>query len=771
MTRLANLIGLMFICISGVALAQDVDDWTGNWNTYWRDGEARMTLHQDADRVTGTYTPGDGQIEGQIEGHLLRGVWRQDGTEGPAVFALSADGQTFTGRFTGGEYWNGRRVTEAASQAEADAPPTNPRELLRRLVDLGNATSYGGDIAAVSSFNQLLLYAGDPTDSREERRRRQLLWTLIDLSTFRIYDAPRVVEGETAEFGIGPAAADYEFVLQFEMVGQAWYAVVPTEADLQRNLDRMISSLGYPTLTALNAARADSPRAAIRDFLMGARTWDQGGAATALARLDLSFVPERFYSFEAPLLAQYLKQVIDRAGFVTWQEISDDPGRSAPFVFYRHPVGLVVIDRVARPDGEGEIWAFTAETMRTAPDLFAAMQDLPISDAIPDAQPITHFFELRERIRTFSPGLLHRIGPLDLWQWLSLPVILLVSILLGSFAGTLLSRVLSVALRRAERGVRVAAARRLGQPTGLAVGSGLAIIALLWVGLAQTLLGPFTVFLAVITTGAIGWLVYILIEIIGGYFLRRAEGTPGFVDEIATSLIFGVLKVVVVGTSIVAIADVSGLPYEGVIAGLGIGGVALAFAARETVSNLISGAILMSDRPFRRGDLIEADGNLANVERVGLRSTRLRTLGDEGLIIPNSQLTDKAIVNLGQRRKRRILLEIGLTYDTPREKLDAFVERLRALYLEHPNADQSTAYVGLKSFGSSSLDIELSGYFNVPDYPAQVEAQHRLIADIVDLARDLGVEFAFPTRTVIFAPSVSAHNDIAVKPAGLFEGP
>ncbi|MEQ6250833.1 mechanosensitive ion channel family protein [Sulfitobacter sp. HNIBRBA3233] len=769
MTRLAHLIGLIFICLATVSLAQGSNDWTGEWDTYWRDGEARMTLRQEADSVRGTYTPGDGQIEGQIEGRVLRGLWRQDGTDGPVVFALSEDGQTFTGRFTGGEYWNGRRVTAAALRAEEVLAPANPREVLRRLVDLGNATVYGADIAAVSAFDRLLFYAGETAGVREERRRRQLLWTLIDLSTFRIYDAPRNVEGGTAEFRIGPAATNYDYVLQFKKLDQAWYMVVPAEADLQSDLDGMIAALGYPTLTALNAARADSPRSAIRDFLSGARIWEEGGAEKALARLDLSFVPERFYGFEAPLLAQYLKQVIDRAGFVTWQEIPDDPDRSLAYVFYRHPVGSVVIDRVAQPDGEGEIWAFTVETMRTAPDLFAAMQDLPISDAIPDAEPITHFFELREKIRTVAPGFLHRIGPLDVWQWLSLPVFILSAILIGWLGGAALSRLLSVSLRRAERGVRVAAARRLGRPAGLALGSGLAIAALLWVGLAQTVLGPFAIFLAILTTVAFGWFCYILAEVVGSYFLRRAERTPGFVDEIATSLIFGVLKVAVVAMSIIAIADVSGLPYEGVIAGLGVGGVALAFAARETVSNLISGAILMSDRPFHRGDLIEADGKLASVERVGLRSTRLRTLDDEGVIIPNSQLTDKAIVNWGQRRKRSVRVEIGLTFDTPREKLDAFVVRLRTLYLEQPSADQNTAYVGLKSISSSSLEVELWGYFNVPDYPAQVEAKHRLIADIVDLARDLEVELAFPTRTIVFASSATVTRSVNSKATKLIE--
>jgi len=139
---------------------------------------------------------------------------------------------------------------------------------------------------------------------------------------------------------------------------------------------------------------------------------------------------------------------------------------------------------------------------------------------------------------------------------------------------------------------------------------------------------------------------------------------------------------------------------------------------------------------------------VATVGNVGLRSTRMRTFDDSLLVIPNSQLTDKAIVNWGQRRKRKIRLEISLHYDTPRERLDAFNTRLREVYLAQPAADDTTGYVGLRSFGESALNVELWGYFNLADYEDYIAARHRLIGDIVDLARSLDLDFAFPTRTI-----------------------
>jgi small-conductance mechanosensitive channel len=237
---------------------------------------------------------------------------------------------------------------------------------------------------------------------------------------------------------------------------------------------------------------------------------------------------------------------------------------------------------------------------------------------------------------------------------------------------------------------------------------------------------------------------------------ETARKTMSYVDEIATSLGTGLAKLLIVVGAIIAIADVVGLPYEGVITGLGVGGVAVAFAARDTVSNMMGGGLLTADRPFQRGDLIELDGKLATVEEVGLRVTRLRGLDDTLLNVPNAQLSDRVITNWGKRRRRKLTMLVGATYDTSREQLEAFVRGLRDLLLDQPKVDPDDVYVGLKGFGASSIDIELLCHLRVSDYTEQVEAQHRIVLAIIALAEDIGVEFAFPTRTVHVAESVQS---------------
>lgn len=294
----------------------------------------------------------------------------------------------------------------------------------------------------------------------------------------------------------------------------------------------------------------------------------------------------------------------------------------------------------------------------------------------------------------------------------------------------------------------VAVARGLVWPLRTLVFGGLLFTLFAQFGIGETRIALFGRLVGLLAVVGSGWLAHRIVTAVGNHLVVRAAGPSRRLDEIVTALGVGLLKVVVIIITVVAAADAVGLPYEGVLTGLGIGGLALAFAARETVSNMLAAAILLVDRPFRRGDLNEVGGAMATLEAVGLRSTRLRTFDDSVMIVPNSQLSDQAIVNWGERRQRKVTLAIGLTYDTPRDRLDAFVADLRDVFAAQPCAADGICHIGLSGFGDSSININLWGYFAVDDYEAQVRAQHRLVADVVDLARRLDVSFAFPTRAI-----------------------
>jgi small-conductance mechanosensitive channel len=344
-------------------------------------------------------------------------------------------------------------------------------------------------------------------------------------------------------------------------------------------------------------------------------------------------------------------------------------------------------------------------------------------------------------------------GYLERWQWLGLAATLAAFVVVG---GGLCG------LARHEHWDGIV---KLAMPAGMVATVAILSWAITRLGLTQVGLPAVGTMIGVFFILSIAILLFRFVALVGGWFLAKAQTTTSHVDEIAASLGTGLMKLLVVVGAIIAAADVVGLPYEGVLAGLGMGGVAIAFAARDTVSNMLGGGILMADRPFQRGDLIELDGTLATFEQVGLRCTRLRSLDDTLLNVPNSHLSDRMIANWGRRRRRKVVLAVGLTYDTSREKLDTFVKRLKAVLLEQPRIDREDLYVGLKSFGASSIDIELMFYLKVYADASQVDAQHAIVLDIVALAEEVGVEFAFPTSTVHVQPSEPQIAEVGVADA------
>ncbi|MDQ2092442.1 mechanosensitive ion channel family protein [Marimonas arenosa] len=742
------LLACLFAAMTvSAVLAQSSPDWSGRWDTFWRDGAAVVQLQQEGRSVLGTYEPGGGRIEGQIEGQVLRGRWFEDEVSGQLIFAISDDGESFTGRFDTGEWWNGRRSDRAGERLiTGDA---SPRETLQSIVASVSDFLIGGDVDALRFARTLLEFEGGEAPANTLRHRQALLWDIIDLSTFRVYDAPPRPEAETATFTIALDGTEVSYDLQFVRAsGGGWRLLVEDAETLSAALRRYLNSIGEPNVAAAKAAMANSPRGVMQRFLFGIHDWDGAGREAILSTLDLSMLPDHLHSAEGPLLADYLKNVLDRAGFIFLQELPNNPNRTTPYVHYAHPVGDIVIARIPTEEEEApDRWVFDAETLRKLPALYSAMQNLPMAEGIPLSQPLTQFFSLRERIRDMSPALLNRAVIIENWQWLAILLMVVTAAVLVALLGLLAPR------ERTEADDDAADAPTL-QSKGLVQAARLTLgsLVLVWgfsmIGIIETPLAALHTLVSAAAVIGATWFAVLATSTIGAFFQRRAASTVSYADEIVTAMAIGIIKLALLTAGLLFLAEIVDLPYEGVLAGLGVGGLALAFAARETVSNVLGGILLLTDRPFRRGDLIETSGQLATVETVGIRSTRLQRLDDTVMIIPNSQLSDQVIVNWGLRTRRRIDLSIGLTYDTPRPLLEQFIEDLRSLILRQPSADAKDCYVGLKDFGESAIEIECRFFVFVSNYDDQVAVRSALVADIVDLARQVGVAFAFPTRTI-----------------------
>lgn len=743
--------------------AQESDrGWPGDWETFWATGEAFVVLEQRGSAVYGTYQPGDGRITGTTEDGVLRGTWTEGNEQGGFVFVLSEDGQSFAGRYGTGDWWNGHRAGRAAFTRPDWFSGERPMATLRTVLAAGNDAQYHDRQGQIRWIEPLLAYDGPGGDSSDKDRRRRALWHILDISTFRLWDAPvpgpEAAPGDELRFEISPAGTAASHTLTFRLADNGfWQLVVPPNPILQADLARLVSARGYETLEDLEKARAGAPRMVMMDFILGTKDWDGSGSARATRTLNLDHIPRHLRRSEAALMADYLKQTIDRIGYIYWQEIPDDPDAPLPYTYYRHPLGDITIAPTDVLDDDGNVierrWRFSRETLETIPTLFDALEKMPLAPGLSRAEPLSDFFATRQAAIRLSGGLQRQVLDMELWQWAGLGLYL---------AGMALVFGLGWLLARRSGRSRHDIARvvaHMATPVSLLIAALLFLDASSRLGLSLRADGLVSALSAVLLILAIAALAYRGVSLVYQALMSRAEKTRAYSDEIVLSLAQGLLKLMIITGTVIASADVVGLPYEGVLTGLGIGGVALAFAARETVSNIIGGAILLSDRPFRKGDLIDVSGTLAVIETVGLRSTRLRSLGDTLMIVPNSKLSDQIISNWGSRRRRRVQMSVRLLRGTPRDRLETFVARLQEVVAAQPGADADGMAIGIKGLGPDSIEVEILVHFRVFSYDAQIAAQQALVLDMLDLAEEVGVAFAFPTQTLHMAPGSETPDD------------
>ncbi len=241
---------------------------------------------------------------------------------------------------------------------------------------------------------------------------------------------------------------------------------------------------------------------------------------------------------------------------------------------------------------------------------------------------------------------------------------------------------------------------------------------------------------------------YRIADIISLYLEKLAKKTEATLDDQLVPLVRKTLKtfIVVIGTLFtLSNLDIDILPL---LTGLSIGGLAFALAAQDTIKNFFGSLMIFIDKPFQIGDWITSGDIDGNVEEVGFRSSRVRTFRNSLMYVPNSKLADATIDNHGLRKYRRFFTTIAVTYDTPPELIQKFVEGLEIIVKEHPNTRKDYYNVYFNDMGAFSLNIMFYIFFEVPTWPEELKARHEVLMEIMKLAKAIGINFAFPTQTL-----------------------
>lgn len=477
--------------------------------------------------------------------------------------------------------------------------------------------------------------------------------------------------------------------------------------------------------------RGDTPRNMMRAFLRAGRQGDWARAATYLD------VPEGS-PHRAPVLARRLQAVLDRTGWVDIDALSDSPQgdledglppnreRIGRIDASHGPVDLMLA-RVELPDGAAQ-WKITAATVARVPGLYQQFGPSPLGALLPPM-----FSEVR-------------VLDVELWQWLGLLVLSSIAAALGWVLGRLITRSSRVLLQRAglDGSIVNVAAGPITLLLGalvFAVGSHALALALA----PQNAVDRATVLFGII---AVTWLVVRLTDLLAAVIERRFVARAQIVAVSVVPLGRRSVKAFVVLIAGIIVLQNLGLDVTGLLAGLGIGGLAIALAAQKTVENLFGGITLITDQPVRVGDFCRFGDQLGTVEEVGLRSTRVRTLDRTVVSIPNGQFSAMALENFARRDRIWLRTTLGFRYETTPDQLRYLLIELKRLLLAHPKIHPDPARVRFVGFGAYSIDVEIFAYVRTADINEFHAVREDVFLRIMDLVAASGTGFAFPSQTI-----------------------
>ena len=230
--------------------------------------------------------------------------------------------------------------------------------------------------------------------------------------------------------------------------------------------------------------------------------------------------------------------------------------------------------------------------------------------------------------------------------------------------------------------------------------------------------------------------------------IHFGENADDTMNTTALRFLANILKIVVIAFGIVMIISELGYNVNGLLTGLGVGGLAVSLAAQDAVGNLISGFIIIFDKPFKVGDLIESATVKGFVEEVTMRSTKIRTLDDSVITVPNSTLTKEAVTNISMMDKRRIKMTFGLVYSTSNETIEKIRNEIKTYIVQNKDILPEPCRIHFREFGDSALNFEVVCYTETSDMDEYLKIENELNLAIKQIVESNDTDFAFPTQTV-----------------------
>jgi MscS family membrane protein len=467
-----------------------------------------------------------------------------------------------------------------------------------------------------------------------------------------------------------------------------------------------------------------TPRGSMHGFLTAARSRDFERAAE---HLDLRKLPPDEQD-RGPELARRLKVVLDQTIWIDVGNLSDSnagtPNDGLPAwqdrigdIRTREGNVSLLMQRVPRTGDGTRIWKIAAATVALVPELHAEFEPLWLEEWLPSV-----FFE-------------EDILGVELWKWLALAMLLAVASLISFLIAGATTRLIGLILTRGHEGFDSRLVQLFRGPVRLALTVILFDLGRRPIGLALTFQGTLVILERVLLVVAAAWLVFRLIDLAVLALRIRAErrGTQGVVPVLVPGARLAKLSIVLIG--VLGVLGTLGVNISAAVAGLGVGGIAVALAAQRTLENLIGGISLYADRPVSVGDFCRWGDQIGTVEEIGLRSTRIRTLERTVVTVPNAVLCQMELDNFMKRDLRLLRTTLQLRYETTPDQMRFILAKLRELLVGHPMVTPDPARVRFTGYGDYSKNVEIFAYLICQDQNTFLAIQEDILLRMEDIIR------------------------------------
>jgi MscS family membrane protein len=390
----------------------------------------------------------------------------------------------------------------------------------------------------------------------------------------------------------------------------------------------------------------------------------------------------------------------------------------------------VLLERVERGNGP-PIWLFSKETLKEVPGTYKEIEIHAIDAYLPEVL-----------VNTLVLGF-------PVWRWFF--VLIIIPLAFG--LAILITRVvLSLLLLFAPRTAKAQGERLIRRLTGpirtLIFALALWVVSFLSQSVLMSNFWAYIAFTLTVVGGA--WLCLRVIDV--AFALRESRFGVTSTDKISMVQLGRKLsKIMVVIVGALVVFHIAGINVPAVLAGLGIGGIAVAFAAQKTLENLFGGVMIISDKPIHVGDFCRAGEYIGHVESIGLRSTRIRTLKRTVVSVPNGQLAVMSLENYEMRDKIWFHHILRLRYETTTEQLRYVLAEIRKMLYLHPKIETSSARIRFVGLGSSSLDLDVFAYVLETEYTVFLEVQEDLLLRMMEIVEASGAGLALPSQTTYVA--------------------